>query len=55
MLDKPGGIFVRRLEQIPNDDRVLLQSAARLSSTMSTARSWNNWNSAAFSNRWSRR
>mgnify|MGYP003694340479 CR=1 FL=1 len=23
MLDKPGGIFVRRLEQIPNDDRVL--------------------------------
>ncbi len=30
MLDKPGGIFVRRLEQIPNDDRVLLQAAARL-------------------------
>ena len=30
MLDKPGGIFVRRLEQIPNDDRVLLQSAARI-------------------------
>ena len=30
MLDRPGGIFVRRLEQIPNDDRVLLQSAARL-------------------------
>jgi cellobiose phosphorylase len=30
MLDKPGGIFVRRLEQIPNDDRVLLQSAARV-------------------------
>jgi cyclic beta-1,2-glucan synthetase len=29
-LDKPGGIFVRRLEQIPNDDRVLLQSAARI-------------------------
>jgi cellobiose phosphorylase len=27
MLDKPGGIFVRRLEQIPNDDRVLLQAA----------------------------
>jgi hypothetical protein len=26
MLDKPGGIFVRRLDQIPNDDRVLLQS-----------------------------
>jgi cyclic beta-1,2-glucan synthetase len=30
MLDKPGGIFVRRLEQIPNDDRVLLQSVARM-------------------------
>ncbi|MDR3460465.1 MAG: glucoamylase family protein [Verrucomicrobiae bacterium] len=30
MMDKPGGIFVRRLEQIPNDDRVLLQAAARL-------------------------
>src|ERR1019366_2663355 len=30
MLDKPGGIFVRRLEQVPHDDRVLLQSAARI-------------------------
>jgi len=30
MLEKPGGIFVRRLEQIPNDDRVLLQAAARV-------------------------
>ena len=30
MLDNPGGIFVRRLEQIPADDRVLLQSVARL-------------------------
>jgi len=30
MLDKPGGIFVRRLEQIPGDDLVLLQSAARI-------------------------
>ncbi len=30
MLDKPGGIFVRRLEQIPNDDLVLLQSVARI-------------------------
>ncbi|MFA5205287.1 MAG: glucoamylase family protein [Lentisphaeria bacterium] len=30
LLDKPGGIFVRRLEQIPNEDRVLLQAAARL-------------------------
>ncbi len=30
MLDKPGGIFVRHLEQIPDDDRVLLQSVARI-------------------------
>ena len=30
MLDKPGGIFVRRLEQIPGDDLVLLQSVARI-------------------------
>jgi cellobiose phosphorylase len=30
MLDKPGGIFVRRLDQIPNEDRVLLQAAARI-------------------------
>jgi cellobiose phosphorylase len=30
MLDKPGGIFVRRLEQIPNDDLTLLQSVARI-------------------------
>lgn len=30
MLDKPGGIFVRRLEQIPHDDRILLQAAARI-------------------------
>ena len=30
MLDKPGGIFVRRLEQIPDDDRLLLQSVARI-------------------------
>jgi cellobiose phosphorylase len=30
MLEKPGGIFVRRLEQIPNDDRVLLQAVARI-------------------------
>ncbi|MEO6246098.1 MAG: glycosyl hydrolase family 65 protein, partial [Opitutaceae bacterium] len=30
MLDKPGGIFVRRLDQIPHEDRVLLQSVARL-------------------------
>ncbi|HZL46508.1 MAG TPA: glucoamylase family protein [Opitutaceae bacterium] len=30
MLDKPGGIFVRRLEHVSNEDRVLLQSVARL-------------------------
>ena len=30
MIDKAGGIFVRRLEQIPNDDRVLLEAAARI-------------------------
>lgn len=30
LLDRPGGIFVRRFDQIPNDDRVLLQSVARI-------------------------
>lgn len=30
MLDKPGGIFVRSLEHIPNEDRLLLQSSARI-------------------------
>jgi cellobiose phosphorylase len=30
MVDKPGGVFVRRLEQISIEDRVLLQSVARL-------------------------
>ncbi len=30
MTDKPGGIFVRRLEQVSNEDRILLQSVARL-------------------------
>ena len=30
MLDKPGGIFVRRLEQVPHEDLVLLQAAARV-------------------------
>jgi cellobiose phosphorylase len=30
MLDKPGGIFVRRLDQISMEDRVLLQSVARV-------------------------
>ncbi len=30
ILDRPGGIFVRRLEQIPQDDRVLLHASARV-------------------------
>jgi cellobiose phosphorylase len=30
MLDKPGGIFVRRVDQIPAEDRVLLQAVARI-------------------------
>jgi cyclic beta-1,2-glucan synthetase len=30
MLNKPAGIFVRSLEQIPEEDRVLLQSVARI-------------------------
>jgi len=30
LLDKPGGIFVRRLDQIPTEDRVLLQAVARI-------------------------
>jgi cyclic beta-1,2-glucan synthetase len=30
MLDKPGGIFVRRLEQVCDEDQVLLQSVARI-------------------------
>jgi cellobiose phosphorylase len=30
MMDKPGGIFVRRLEQVSSEDRVLLQAVARL-------------------------
>jgi cyclic beta-1,2-glucan glucanotransferase len=29
MIDRPGGIFVRRAEQIPDEDRILLQSVAR--------------------------
>ena len=29
-VDKPGGIFIRRLEQIPNEDRVLIQAVARV-------------------------
>jgi cellobiose phosphorylase len=30
VLDQPGGIFVRRWEQIPLDDRALLQAVARI-------------------------
>ena len=30
MMDKPGGIFVRSLEQIPNEDRLLLHASARI-------------------------
>ena len=30
LLDQPGGIFVRRFEQVPAEDRGLLQSVARL-------------------------
>lgn len=30
LLDKPGGIFVRSLAQIPHDDLVLLQTVARI-------------------------
>jgi cellobiose phosphorylase len=30
LLDKPFGIFVRRIEQVPADDRVLLESVARI-------------------------
>jgi len=30
MMDRPGGIFVRRLEQMPDEDRILLQAAARV-------------------------
>jgi cellobiose phosphorylase len=30
MLEKPGGIFVRLVAQVPSEDRVLLQSVARI-------------------------
>ena len=30
LLDRPGGIFVRRLDQVSTEDRVLLQSVARI-------------------------
>ena len=29
VIDRPGGIFVRRAEQIPDEDRILMQSVAR--------------------------
>ncbi|QJE03223.1 cyclic beta 1-2 glucan synthetase [Massilia forsythiae] len=29
-VDRPGGVFVRIVDQIPNEDRVLMQSVARL-------------------------
>ncbi|WP_308632657.1 GH36-type glycosyl hydrolase domain-containing protein [Massilia sp. YIM B02763] len=29
-VDRPGGVFVRLLEQIPNEDRILMQSVARI-------------------------
>jgi cyclic beta-1,2-glucan synthetase len=28
--EKPGGIFIRQLEQVSGEDRALLQSAARI-------------------------
>lgn len=30
LLDKPGGIFLRRVDQMPGEDRLLLQSVARV-------------------------
>jgi len=30
VLDKPGGVFVRRTEEISEDERVLLQTVARI-------------------------
>lgn len=30
LLDRPGGIFVRRFDQIPEEDRILMQSLARI-------------------------
>jgi cyclic beta-1,2-glucan synthetase len=30
LIDRPGGVFVRRLDQIPEDDRVLMQALARV-------------------------
>ncbi|HVU16902.1 MAG TPA: glucoamylase family protein [Candidatus Didemnitutus sp.] len=30
MLDRPGGVFVRRIDQVPHDDRLLLLATARI-------------------------
>lgn len=30
LIDRPGGIFVRRIDQIPEEDRVLMQALARV-------------------------
>jgi cyclic beta-1,2-glucan synthetase len=30
LIDRPGGVFVRRLDQIPEEDRVLMQALARV-------------------------
>ena len=30
LLDQPGGIFVRNIDQVPEDDRILFQAVARL-------------------------
>src|SRR4029077_11705626 len=30
LLDKPGGLFVRRADQVPEEDRVLFQTVARV-------------------------
>ncbi|EQD69940.1 Cellobiose phosphorylase, partial [mine drainage metagenome] len=30
LIDRPGGIFVRPAQQISNEDRILVQSAARV-------------------------
>jgi cellobiose phosphorylase len=30
LLDRPGGIFVRRIDQVPHDDRILLLATARI-------------------------
>jgi cyclic beta-1,2-glucan synthetase len=39
-LDRPGGVFVRLLEQIPNEDRILMQSVARVVLSDENAASW---------------